>query len=99
MKKIAFIIMGLRNGGAERVVANLANEYSRRRDCSFYLITGKSNKEDYALKDEVNRACILSGNLLKDTYKLRKFLIQKRINCAVGIDLYANWCVCLANII
>lgn len=98
MKKIAFIIMSLRNGGAERVVANLANEYSRRRDCSFYLITGKSNKEDYALKDEVNRACILSGNLLKDTYKLRKFLIQKRINCAVGIDLYANWCVCLANI-
>ena len=54
MKKIAFIIMSLRNGGAERVVANLANEYSRRRDCSFYLITGQSNKEDYALKDEVN---------------------------------------------
>ena len=97
MKSIAFIIIELKNGGAERVVANIANEYSTRRDCAFYLITGKRQSQDYPLNEQVNRRCILSGELVKDAIKLRKFLKENKIDCAVGIDLYANWCVCLAN--
>lgn len=97
MKSIAFIIIELQNGGAERVVANIANEYSTRKDCFFYLITGKKQAQDYPLNKQVNRQCILSGKLVEDAIKLRKFLKENKIDCAVGIDLYANWCVCLAN--
>lgn len=97
MKRIAFIIIELKNGGAERVVANIANEYSTRKDCLFYLITGKRQEQDYPLNEQVNRQCILSGKLVEDVFELRKFLKRNKIDCAVGIDLYANWCVCLAN--
>ena len=97
MKKIAFIIISLQNGGAERVVANIANEYVAEKKCQFYLITGPRKKQDYNLNEQVDRKCILTGKLLEDVVRLRKFLQQKKIDCAVGIDLYANWCVCLAN--
>lgn len=94
-RKIVFIIFGLSGGGAERVVANLSNVYYRKSD--YYLITGKRTDMDYAIESGVRRLCLLTGRLMHDVWEVHRFLKKNKIDVAVGIDLYANWCVCIAN--
>jgi len=53
-KRIAFHIGSLNKGGAERVIANLA-EYFRKNGYEVYVITKFIAKEEYALSDGIHR--------------------------------------------
>jgi glycosyltransferase involved in cell wall biosynthesis len=97
MRNIMFVIRTMHGGGAERVVANLLNEFARMQKYNLFLLTGQSDDDDYQICKEIDRICNLSGNLIKDIFMLRKIIRGKKIDVVFGIDLYANWCVCMSN--
>lgn len=97
MKTIALVIHHLCGGGAERFTANLANALCKKY--KVYVVTGKNRKDEYELHPQVERADFLRlDNFIIDTIHIRKFCNEKHCNVLIGIDIYANRCVCLANV-
>lgn len=62
MKKIMFVIGGLANGGAERVVASVASALSNK-NFSVSILNYYSSDIDYSFSNEVNRINISNGNI------------------------------------
>lgn len=54
--KIMFLTLSLRNGGAERVLANLSNEMVKKNDVT--VVTVHNNKDHYELDSKVKRICL-----------------------------------------
>lgn len=97
MKRIVFVIHSLYGGGAERFTANLANALCE--EYKVYIITGKNRKGEYELHPEIEKLDFLRlDNFILDTINIRKFCDRKKCDILIGIDIYANRCVCLANI-
>lgn len=57
--KIMMVITGMQSGGAERVMAILCNELSKRNQIN--LVVLKSKKSDYVLSEKVN---VFAGNII-----------------------------------
>lgn len=97
MKKIVFVIHSLYGGGAERFTVNLANALCK--EYKVYIITGKNKEGEYKLHSKIERFDFLKlNNFILDTINIRKFCYRKKCDILIGIDIYANRCVCLANV-
>ena len=59
MKKIMFLCHGAGNGGAERVITSLANEFAARGNI-VVLVTTKEDNNDYVISDLVVRERVIS---------------------------------------
>lgn len=69
-KKIIFSIVSMEKGGAERVVATLANTLCENNDVS--IITLVHGKIQYSVNEKVNTICLATGK--KNRNKLLKFV-------------------------
>lgn len=80
MKKIMFFIPRMGGGGAERVVANLANEFDKRGD-KVIIYTPTDNKSFYKLNDSIK--------IIGENYSVSKKKIIRQIILGVnGIRLW-----------
>ena len=78
MKRITFIIGGMTRGGAERVISNLANEYSSK-GCKLDIILLLNNKIEYDLNSNID---------LFDLSKNRKYRMLNIFHWIRGIRKY-----------
>ena len=95
--KVAFINTDINGGGAERATVNLANGLCELDDMEVYLFTGQKKENEYKVNSKINRCCILRKRLFKDLFALRKELINEKIDIAIGMGIYSNFCVCIVN--
>lgn len=96
--KIALVNGSLYGGGAERFTVTLANRLSKEKNLHVYVITEAIKEQEYPLSDNVKRECLLQNRrLLYDALKIYKFLIDKHIDIVIGIGIYPNLVLCLAN--
>lgn len=81
MKKIMFVIGGLANGGAERVVTSIASELAER-DYEVSILTYYKSDNEYHYSPKINRINISNGSL-EEFKKLGAFkkirLIRKEL--------------------
>ena len=70
--KVLFYINTLGRGGAERVIANLANQFSENEHDSI-LLTSYYRENEYELNDRVKRLC-LEDYIVKSKFRLHKNL-------------------------
>ena len=80
MKKIMFFIPRMGGGGAERVVANLANEFDKRGD-KIIIYTPTDNKSFYKLNDSIK--------IIGENYSVSKKKIIRQI--VIGINGIRLW--------
>lgn len=73
--KILFVITGMQSGGAERVMATLCNELSKRHEVR--LLTLKDNVSDYVLSSKVE---FISGNVKNQNIMDSVKAIKKNID-------------------
>ncbi len=91
MKKICFITGELSRGGAERMVANLANSFSNRQDFKVTIIL-MTNTIDYPINDNLSVVCLKQyKNKLNKIYELRKKI--KEVDPDVIISFLDNICM------
>lgn len=74
-KRIAFYIGSLDKGGAERVIANLA-EYFYSREYEVYVVTKLKEKNEYALSDGITRVI---ADITKEEEKNRVWNLYARV--------------------
>lgn len=94
---IAFVNQSLSGGGAERATVNLANGLCAKEDINVFVITGIKKDNDYKLSDKVKRTCLITNKLSSDSKQIKKYLIDNKIDVAVGMGIYANFCLCMIN--
>lgn len=100
MKKILFYINLITYGGAERVLVNLANEFSKR-DYQVILVTSYYNdkKEAYEIDKNIKRISLQNSKenklfIIKNiilTYKLRKICKQENIDVVISFMAEPNF--------
>lgn len=96
MKKILFFCHGAGNGGAERVLTVLANEFSKKENYKVYLVTTNEDKNDYEINSNIERKRIIyeSGNIFYKTfmriYSLRQYVKKEKINCVISFSAIPN---------
>ena len=76
-KAVIFLVNSLCNGGAERVVVNMANEYSKKY--KVYIITLYDHKT-YILNDNIEVISLYNSKLSFVTKMLKLPIIVKKIN-------------------
>ena len=98
--KLAFVIFGLRSGGAERVVSTLANELSRRYEV--HIITFKKSEPFYPLNPAVRLSYCLENikpsrnpiqaiwTNLRLIWSLKKILRQENIQICISFTTIPN---------
>lgn len=104
MRKLLFYINAIHHGGAERVMVNLANEFSRR-GYAVILVTSFYDKKEYALDQMVRRESLegvelVQGSLKKNfsrIVKLRKICKRERPDVVVSFMAEANFRAILAT--
>ena len=93
--KIAFVYGSLMEGGAERVIVNLANQMSKKHDVSIIIFS--SEKSVYELSDRVKLICpdkIQNGRSLLHRiagFKYRNRFLKKNIknfDCIISFNTY-----------
>lgn len=91
MKKILFVIAQLGNGGAERVIATLANHCARSgHDVS--IITFRDADKAYPVSDEVKRIKLeFSGNkvlkICRRISAIRRYIKENQIDVYISFEL------------
>ena len=80
-KRIAFYIGSLDKGGAERVIANLA-EYFYSKEYEVYVVTKLKEKNEYALNDGITR---IIADISKEEEKNRAWNLYARVHKLRGI--------------
>lgn len=96
--RIAFLIPGLKGGGAERFTVNITNTLCENPNNEIYLITGERKTGEYKTKKKIHRVILLSGSLIRDLCRVRHYLKVNSIDVCVGIDIYANLILSINNI-
>lgn len=104
MKKLLFYINAIHHGGAERVMVNLANEFSRK-GYKVILVTSFRDKEEYTLDKTVCRESLEGTELVQSslkknisrTAKLRKICERERPDVVVSFMAEANFRAILAT--
>lgn len=103
MDNIMFLCHGAGNGGAERVITTLASEFSKR-DFSVLLVTTNSDKNTYETDENVKREIIISkssnviGRTLDRIKKIRKCILENKIDCIISFSAVPNMQVLLASL-
>jgi UDP-N-acetylglucosamine:LPS N-acetylglucosamine transferase len=98
MKKILFYINSIHYGGAERVIVNLANEFSKRNYKVVFVTSFKDNKE-YILDESIERITLEENNLKKSfikknifrTLNLRKVYKHHKPNIVISFMAEPNF--------
>jgi len=104
MIKILFYINTISNGGAERVIVNLANSFSEK-DYEVVLVTSHYSSNEYPLKSKVKRLTLEKTNLKQSffkknitrVYRLRKICKQERPDIVVSFMAEANFRAIIAT--
>lgn len=87
VKKIVFVVERLSTGGAERVVAALANEVCKFHDCEAYIVTYHSEEMDeYNISSEVCRIALEKPNKGRLSTIYQRYLQLKKV--IYGINPY-----------
>ena len=103
--KIAFYINSISNGGAERVIVNLAN-FCSRKGLKVLLITSYRSKREYQLFDKIKRISLedeeVRQNRLKRNFyriiKLRKILKEELPEVLISFMAEANFRSIIASL-
>ena len=96
--KVAFFIPQIGGGGAERVVANLVNQFAQD-NVNVILITKDKRPNEYKIEEGVSRFCLTKkeekGNRLQRTFKhlinLRRICKDNAIDVLVSFNVPANY--------
>ncbi len=96
---IAFVVSSLTNGGAERCVANLANQMSFGEENRIFVITGERKEHEYELRDSVVRLCAITyKHFFQDFFHIRRIAREYKIDVFIAFDVYPNALLCFTNI-
>ncbi|MCI8635367.1 MAG: glycosyltransferase family 4 protein [Eubacterium sp.] len=96
--KIALLCGSLCGGGAERFTVTMANRLSKEKKICIYLITENIKENEYSLAENITRECLLQDKrLISDAVVVYKFLMRECIDIAIGVGIYTNLVLCLAN--
>lgn len=102
--KIGFYINVIGGGGAERVVANLANQFSEDNN-EVIVITSIRHKREYSLNERVKRYNLeekeITGRLKKNVSrisKLRKIVKNEKMDILISFMAEPNYRAVLATI-
>lgn len=95
--KILFNCLTMEKGGAERVVALLANEFVKENEVS--ILTLKKSKDAYELNEKIKRVCVDKTSYKKDgrvkkvlrKLSFRRFSSIKKIILAEGPDVIVSF--------
>lgn len=89
--KIVFTVDSMNSGGAERVVSNLANEFTKRGNQVFVVMISTNKCESfYHLNDGVQLSCVLPPTNKKIRFFRRTSLIKKHI-CNIKPDIVISF--------
>lgn len=103
--KIAFYINAIHEGGAERVMVNLANDFVKRDD-EIILITSFKDNWEYHYSDKIKRYVLeenpassskIKRNIIR-VKELRKILKNERPECLVSFMAEPNYRAIVASI-
>ena len=95
--RVAFVNGSISGGGAERVTANLCNALAAE-GVEIHLLTESAKEGEYPLDPGIHRAELLTMHLLSDVWRVRSYLQQQAIDVVVGMGIYMNLVLCLANV-
>lgn len=100
--KVVFIIYSMSNGGAERVVANLANHWSRK-GLDVSILTLSPEECFYHLEHDVKLLCVSGeGNGFLDSinriFTIRKYIQMNSIDLGISFMTSSNVIFSLASI-
>lgn len=101
--KIVFACHGSGNGGAERIITTLANEFCVRA-YQVVLITTKEDHNEYQLADGIKHIRVLtdSNSRVKATFqrlfKLRRVIKEEKPECIISFSAVTNIQVLLATL-
>lgn len=104
MKKILFYINTIGFGGAERVLVNLANEFSNR-NYEVILVTSYTEKEEYNLHNKVRRLSLEDKNInesflirnIRRILKLRTICKKEKPNIVISFMAEPNFRAIIAT--
>ncbi len=102
MKKVMFLCHGAGNGGAEKVITTLANEFANR-NYTVSMVTTNEDKNDYVIDERIQRMRIVSdkGNPIFRTFdrvrKLRRYVKENSFDCIVSFSAVPNMQVLAAT--
>ncbi len=98
--RIAFVCEELYGGGAERFTVTIANYFSLKKEDTIFVITGEKKEGEYELSENVIRKCLLQKGqyLFLDAYQIHVMAKKSEFDVLIGIGVYANLCVSIANI-
>jgi len=102
--KVAFFIPQLSGGGAERVVANLANQFARD-NISVLLITKSRRYNEYAVSESVKRFVLDAGSGRKIRFirsflrvnSLRTICKEQQVDVLMSFNVPANYMAIFAT--
>ena len=100
MRKIAFVIHSLELGGAERVISDLANNFSEE-NFTVKIILFSNAKKHYDISESIeiisieklskkNHYCVFNLAQIRRVFLLRKILIDNEINCVISFTTIVN---------
>ncbi len=95
--KILFLIESISGGGLERRTVNLINQLSKNRNIEIDLITGVKQRQEYAINKCIKRYTFLKSYILDDISLLKRFVIQKDVEVAIGMGIYASLLLCIVR--
>lgn len=75
MKRIALFISSFQKGGAERVMANLA-EYFHEKKYDVILVTQYKHEKEYDIPPEIRRVCSEPDETLLQGGRIRNFIVR-----------------------
>ncbi len=97
--KIALVCSSLYGGGAERFTVTMANRFSQEQGFQIYVVTEEKKAKEYSLSTRVKRVCLIKDRrLFMDAKKVHFFLKKECIDISIGVGIYANLVLSLANI-
>lgn len=90
MKKIVFVIGTLGNGGAERVISTLANNFSEK-GYEVSIITIYGNKQDYPIKDKIDLFSIYCSNKVRLFRPIERIRKIKKLVMDINPDVIVSF--------
>ena len=97
-KKIFFLIPFLQKGGSEKVIINLANNFSSKGfECTIIVLNSKSDYT-FLIKPKVKIKNLNTNRVFFSFFKLRKFLLNTNPDVVISALTHINVLVCLSSI-
>lgn len=87
--KLCFVINQLSNGGSERVVSVLANQFSKQ-GYEVEVVIFQAGAEDYPLEKNVVKTLITGENYLAQAQRVIHYLRKNSADVVIGFDILPN---------